>query len=527
MELLPAKATFAPGEPIEVELRGGDGPSLVTLYRLDRKLAAIEVPAGQRVATFPPQEEGGYGVEAYGARTALDVLTDPFARARYGFVSNFDHGREVDEVADNVRRLHLNAVQFYDWMYRHARLLPPAERFTDALGRELSLDTVCRFATVLRNAGSVPMGYAAVYAAGREEWPDWQTTGLYRPGGEPWKLGENFLYIVDPTNERWQAHLASELRGAQERVGFGGFQLDQYGAPKRALRADGREVDLAAAFPQLIDRLAADLPQAKLVFNNVNDFPTWTTATTRQDAVYVEVWPPHTQLADLTKIIETAHLLAPEKSVIVAPYLSLYRDPDQAQARATQDILLATLFSHGAAAILHGESHAVLTDPYFVDHVELDAESEATTRCYYDFAVRYGDLLFDRSAVDVTSTHLGGINKEIRVDAPVTVTVAPEAGSLWARAVRLSDGLLVSLIDLSSQTDTVWDAPKNPGRPLSGVRLNLERSSVDTPHFLFADPNDTIALAELEAETDGNYHSVALPDFRIWSIVWARMESDR
>src|SRR5579859_7243972 len=87
MELLPAKATFAPGEPMKVELRGSVSPTRIALFRLSRKVADVEVPAGQRVVTFPPQPEGGYGVEADGARTALDVLADPLARARYGFVS--------------------------------------------------------------------------------------------------------------------------------------------------------------------------------------------------------------------------------------------------------------------------------------------------------------------------------------------------------------------------------------------------------------------------------------------------------
>ena len=44
---------------------------------------------------------------------------------------------------------------------------------------------------------------------------------------------------------------------------------------------------------------------------------------------------------------------------------------------------------------------------------------------YYDFAVRYGDLLFDREAVDVTKTHLGGVNEELKVDALIPVEVTP------------------------------------------------------------------------------------------------------
>ena len=35
------------------------------------------------------------------------------------------------------------------------------------------------------------------------------------------------------------------------------------------------------------------------MFNNVNDFPTWVTAHSRQDAVYIEVWEPHVGLGDL------------------------------------------------------------------------------------------------------------------------------------------------------------------------------------------------------------------------------------
>ena len=37
---------------------------------------------------------------------------------------------------------HVTVVQAYDWMYRHAELLPPTDEFADALGRHVSLPTV-------------------------------------------------------------------------------------------------------------------------------------------------------------------------------------------------------------------------------------------------------------------------------------------------------------------------------------------------------------------------------------------------
>jgi dextranase len=186
MELLPAKATFAPGEPIVVEARGVEGP--VRLTQLDRVVA--ESPVEDGVVTFPPQPEGGYGVDASDVSTALDVLADPLRRPRYGFGSHYESGRAVGGVSENIRRFHLNAVQFYDWMHRHAKLMPPADDFEDALGQQVSLQTVRRLVAAVRDAGSLPMAYAAVYAVGAEAWPEWEADGLFRRDGSPWMLGD-------------------------------------------------------------------------------------------------------------------------------------------------------------------------------------------------------------------------------------------------------------------------------------------------------------------------------------------------
>ena len=520
-ELLPTKATFAPDEPIEIEVRGSGGPESLSLTWLDATVETVDLLPGERLARFSPQAEGGYGVDGGGLHTAVDVLADPLARARYGFVADFTAGREVSGVIDNVRRLHLNAIQFYDWMYRHAQLLPPeGDEFVDALGRPLSLATVRLLAEELTQAGSLPLGYAAVYAAGKEEWPTWETDGLYRANGQPWTLGEDFLWNVDPTSERWQAHFAGDLRTAAANVGFAGFHLDQYGAPKYALRSDGTRVDLAEAFPALITRLADELPSSRLIFNNVNDFPTWSTARAPQAAVYIEVWSPHERLLDIVRLVNKARSYAPDKSVILAAYLSVYAGDEREGAHEAQRLLLATAFSHGATVLLHGEEHDVLTEAYYVRHAQLTTDEDESTRRYYDFAVRYGDLLFDRQAIDVTDTHFGGVNEEVRIDTDRPVCSQPQPGALWARICRLPGGLLVSLIDLSGQDDDRWDAPKRPAQTLSNLRLSLERSTRSAERFLFADPDDQPALIELPVESDGRYDTVTLPSFSTWALVW-------
>ena len=526
MELLPLKACFSPSEPVEIAICDAGGATRVSLWQLDRTLGETLVEEGG-TAVLGPLAEGGYGVEAAGpdgafASTAFDVLVSPMSRPRYGFVAGFEAGRDPAAVVENVRRLHLNAVQFYDWMYRHAQLLPPDDTFRDALGRELSLATTRSLASALRGAGSLPLGYTAVYAVGKDEWPEWKQAGLYRPdGATPWTLGDDFLWLVDPADERWSEHFATELEQALEEVGFAGFHLDQYGWPRRALRHDGTEVELAAAFPLLIGRLRARLPLARLVFNNVNDFPTSTTAGTGQDAVYIEVWPPHDELGDLAGLIAKARALAPDKAPILAAYQSVYGSAPADEADCAARFEMATVFSRGGFQLLLGEEGALLTGPYYPDHQLLGARSLEMFRRWYDFVVRHGDLLFDRDAVDVTGSFVGGINDSLTIEAPVAVSADPEPGALWVSVVETRLGTLIHLINLSAQTDLGWDRPKRPVRSLEGVRLSMLRTAADAPTFAYGDPDGPPRLEPLPSRAEAAWYDVIdLPPLNTWGLVW-------
>ena len=333
IELLPTKATFAPGDPIEIEVSGIDGPVELTLRHLDRVVATA---TGDGLVSFPAQPEGGYGVDGPGSSTAVEVLANPLERVRYGFVASYAPDRDVEGVVENVRRLHLSAVQFYDWMYRHAKLVPPTDVFEDALGQTVSLDSPRRLAAAFREAGSLPIAYAAVYAVGVEAWPEWEADGLFHTDGKPWTLGEDFLWNVDLTSERWQAHFVEDLKESVEAGGFAGFHLDQYGQPKRALRKDGSVVDLSDAFPALLERLSAELPDSELIFNNVNDFPTWTTARATQSAIYIEVWAPHVRLAHLAELVTKARSFDRDKPIVLAAYLNTYDGGDESESSAAE-----------------------------------------------------------------------------------------------------------------------------------------------------------------------------------------------
>jgi dextranase len=520
LELLPLKASFAPGGTIAIEIRA-PAEGVARVFHLDAVVAEVEVAADHTLLEFEPLPTGGYGLEVEHAGgtavTAFDVLVDPLSRPRYGFVSRYERDRDIGAVIENVRGLHLNAVQFYDWMYRHADLLPPAEEYEDPLGRALSLETVRALAHELRRAGSVPLAYAAVYAVGREEWSQWETSGLYRADGTPWTLGEDFLWIVDPTDERWLGHLARDLHRAFDACGFDGFHLDQYGAPKRAQRADGSLVDMAAAFPQLITNLRAALPTARLIFNNVNNYPTWATAGAPHDAVYIEVWPPHTQLDHLARLVRDARAVS-DKPVILAAYMSVFASAAEDAALDAARLAMATIFSHGGFHLLAGEDGAVLTDPYYVRHHAAGDATVTALRRWYDFAVRYGDLLYDPAATDVTTAFAGGVNEDVIVQGDVAVSVDPEPGAVWLRVVETAAGLVFHLIDLAASGDVGWDLPKRSRGTVNETTVRVRRAGEASPLLHVASPESSPALTPVKAEPDAAYDLYELPEWRDWVL---------
>ena len=164
------------------------------------------------VVALGPLDAGGFGVEAVDpagnvlARTAVHVQADDCGESvcRYGFVANYRPGRDLAPVADLARRLHLTAIQCYDWAFRHADLMGGGETYADALGNPVSLATVRRLVAAAHAVGADAIGYAAVYGVGAAEWPAWADLALLDAEGSAYALGD-FLRVVDPAAPRWLA----------------------------------------------------------------------------------------------------------------------------------------------------------------------------------------------------------------------------------------------------------------------------------------------------------------------------------
>lgn len=518
-ELLPTRARYEDGESVVIEVRGATDATTLTIWHLGEPVAEVAV-TGAGLVDVGPLPAGGYGVELSSdplIRTAVDVATPH--RHRYGFTVDYTPDRDPVGLSDNLRRLHLTDVLFYDWAYRHADLLGGGEQYTDALDQPVSLPTVRTLANAVRAAGSRALGYAAVYAVGPKEWDAWKHQALLTPSGEPYALGD-FLFIVDPAAPDWLEHFGAELVASVEKVGLDGFHLDQFGYPHRAVRADGVVVDTAESFDEMITSVRSRLPQARLVFNNVNDFPTWVTAGSPQDAVYIEVWHPTDTIGELAQMVTRARSVAGDKPVVIAAYQHVYDSAPAAESDLATAFTMATLFSHGATHLLAGEADRLLVDPYYVRNHTIEESTAALLHRWYDFLVAHDELLVDPAIVDVTASVAGHYNDVLDVSYAATpVGSGAVPGTVWRRITHAGDRTVVHLINLVGQSDTLWDAARSPlGDPGAGT-LRVRRVGDYVPRVRVADPDGAGRLIDLDVTLDGDFAVATLPALAVWQLV--------
>lgn len=521
-EVLPSRSTYSPEESIEVEIRNLPEGGELSIWNLGVCVSRFACNR-DGFHSLGALVSGGYGIEVNAGtqfcRTAVEVIADPRQRMRYGFVADYSPGRELSGVKDNIRRLHLSGIQFYDWAYRHADLLGGGDDYLDALDQPISLATVRNLVSTVRETGAVALGYAAVYAVGPNEWDLWKHNALLTASGSPFGLSD-FLFILDPASPDWLSHFTKELNAASEIIGFDGFHLDQYGYPKRASRVDGVIVDVAASFDEVIKSARTALPQSRLIFNNVNDFPTWVSAHSPQDAVYIEVWPPHVTLNSLASVVTRAKSISGGKPVVIAAYQHVYDSASVAASDLATKFTMATLFSHGATQILAGESDRILVDPYYVRNHATEASTQNLLKNWYDFLVENDQVLLDPEIVEVTGSYAGKYNDDCDIDfADARVIDNAEAGIVWRRITSIKDQLIVHLINLVGQDDVLWDAARNtPGNPgLSLLRIRVIKGQV--PRVRVASPDFTPRLIELSVSLEGDYAVALLPPLEIWQVI--------
>lgn len=259
------------------------------------------------------------------------------------------------------------------------------------------------------------------------------------------------------------------------------------------------------------------------MINAVDNWPIETVAPTTQDATYIEVWPPYESYSDLQTLILEARRLAPAKQVILAAYLTplLGAIGDAlAPAEAATRLASAAIWANGGFHLLLGERNGALCDPYYPKYATLMPPFAQVMRRYYDFVVRYENVLSDRRLVTVAGAR--GIDAVRVSGAPASPFGAP--GQVWTIARDMPGLRAVSLINLSGASSDHWNVPQSTLPPLHNLEVEL-RVEGHARAIFAASPDGDPAPRSLPfqiADRDGaTWARVILPRLNYWSLIVA------
>lgn len=491
IDFYPNKAQYRAGESVQL-LFEHDGcytgcVAELRLYHLNHEIMQLTVivetdPCVVTISPFDTQ------YSAYGAQlavtttdgvafwtTAFDVTKTPGYPIRYGFLSDFGEKSHGADDVETMARYHINTVQFYDWSWRHDKLVADTTEYTDMMGRSVNLSVVKEKISACHQYGMAALGYGAVYAASLpfyQKHPEW---GLYTTARDPLTFIDIFYIMNIAANCPWREHIITQYRQAVSKLGFDGIHMDTYGFPKTALNYEGQTVRLAEHFGSLIEdtrHALESLGKIFLIFNNVGNWPVHSVARTPQDAIYIEVWEPYTRYAHLRQIIlEAKRSCKNQKTVVLAAYLAPFREDTPERALNAARLLLAATAANGAINLLLGEKNAVLTQGYYVDHSILEDAHAAILRRYYDFIVRYGELLFNPILEDVSFTHIGGDNAEYQcIDCSWSPDGQPD--TIWLTIRESIDCKTINMINLLG-VDDAWNVGKANPTPCHDIHLRI------------------------------------------------------
>ena len=503
-------------------------------------------------------EYNGYGVDialviggntVHAASTAFDVAASWKEAPRYGFLADFYRQDEND--TDDIKQMakyHLNVVQFYDWMYRHDDLVSTEDYFTDPLGRELSMIAVRNKINACHFYGMKALAYGAVYAASGEFYKAHTSWALYGNNGKVQTLGE-WLYIMNTApGSPWTEHIVGQFRKAVEVLGFDGIHMDTFGFPKSAysILAGERKLErLEEHFPLLIEKTRRELESVKddigLSFNAVGSWPLEVVAPAELDSIYIEVWDPNEKYFQLNQLISRAKRYG-KKPVILAAYLSpfsekrreesvysqKYNEPyHEEKARNCFLLASAVIFASGGYHFFLGENNGALTNNYYVEYGRINRDFERTVRNYYDFIVRYSNLLFDLELSDISLTHANGINDEYKFTNGEFSSYG-EPGKIWTIVQEKPGYKTISLINLTGIKSDLWnDGKENRPEAVENITVTvLIEENVKGVFIASPDRNNGRAEAlayEYVEGMRGSYIRFTVPSLDIWDLIWIKV----
>lgn len=570
-DVYPGKSRYNPGETaaIQIELQNPGaaftGTVQVAVSHLGTRLGvirrAIALPqGGRRNLSIPWQTPAGdfrgCGVDVDllvdgqvrdSRSTAIDVSSDWTRFPRMGFFSEYPAGADAESLAAGLAKFHLNAIQFYDWKWTHDRLVPrdengqPLNVFTQVGGRVQSFAAVTAKVAAVQKRNMAALSYNLMYGDSGNDAPEHVEWAAFKKPDSTaladirqHDAGNYRIWVMDVSNPDWKRHIFGQFAEALDAAGFDGIHLDNLGGEWCYKYNSAAGIPEREEFPRFINEARGFLrqthPRAIVTHNDVMGNYLPEIARSDADVYYSEVWSRHTY-QDLAENIREVRAANPAKAIVLAAYINRRTWDDMADPAApplptfinaaSARLLDAGLFANGAFHIELGDAGQMLVNEYFPARTpRLHAGLARAMRDYYDFSVRYENLLFPAPGALLRDS-----TGDRRVES-ATHLLSPRgaAGAIWPIFHESPNGTLVlNLVNLNGVDDS-WRNPAANPVPQTDIALKI-RADRPVRRAWLATPDDGLGRPRelpFESGTDagGPFVALAIPRLDFWSLVW-------
>lgn len=561
------RAAYAPGMPVKVtvEIAADKNASPTGTVTLQARHLAQSLPGQVRASVKPGrgdravlelqwqpplQDFQGYALEvslsdASGRvldqrGSAVDVSSTWTRFPRYGYLTEYAPSRDAKGVIRQLNDWHLNALQFYDWQWKHhwpvkGRIDQPDTRWEEISKRTVDRQVLEGLIDHGHRRGMAAMQYNLIYGAADDFARDgidarW---GLFdTPTGSHWKLdmpagwNTSALYLFNPANPGWQRFLIDRELEVFQAFAFDGWHGDTIGIPGIKYDGAGAPVDIAATFKPFLSAAKQRLGSKYLVMNAVGTKGHLEVSTSPVDVIYMEIWPEDgvVDYRQLKDVIDQARVESGGKSLVVPTYSNMAYSAKFSDAKPgffnEPGVLLteATVLAAGGSRLEIGEDSLMLCHPYFPNRSLRMSESlVGRMRGYYDFLVGYQNLLRDGQENVTRRIELSG----------VASSDAGEVDKVWTFAKRDAGHEIVHFINLRGARHNQWqdnDATQSKPTPLGATPVRYYTAVKASKVYVASPDVDGGRPRELAAtqghDEKGEYLSFELPQLEYWSMVF-------
>ena len=380
------KSTHEPGKQATITAEASTGGTVhFSVSHLGTEIdsgdATVENGKATWTYTTPSEDGQGYLVTATGgdgthAETAIDASTSWTRFPRMGYLSHFKptapegtdghttyEGFLFQKPQDYIDKLsrdyHINALQYYDWQYRHEQ--PVA---TGDLADKWPLwyrDTYASKKTIndyIQDAGKANIGslaYSMAYAANdnydtntiKDEWRLREDNGSYwvRDLGEQWWVPtpkgvdkpKSHQFMMNVNNEDWRTYITGQYKTQKTEFKFDGTHIDTLGQTSKK-DASGNPVDLTDGLAALVDDTYKNVG-GQVGINLPDGAGSEKINKASAAYMYTELWDHNETNAQVASYLQSARNNAGNKPQIVAAYANNYNPtislPDPKDSKKT------------------------------------------------------------------------------------------------------------------------------------------------------------------------------------------------